>query len=429
MISVNTADLVMVCSLLVTLIAYVRISRMEGSYINVLVPVLIMVIPACYFFPWLYLYLFGTRASTYAFVYVYTTLAVENMAFVYAYTRARERVIRLPGAWSYRNFTFFSLACLITGVFLYLPILFEFREDLLDPRRIYEQTRTGFGLQFYVSSFLAYLAVILILFTQRSRLIKVAVIIVAALLLVLHGSKGHVLNLVLLLVLFHVYGANRKVGLARTLMACSAIGLVVILLFAGTMSLGEGAQEVLEAISEYSDYTRNATMVIDEHFPLQYGRLTFEANTLALVPRALMPNKPKDLGGLLLDEEFYPELLDADAGAPSFGMGVQYADFGSLAMAYLAVCALLRGWLARVFVNRLKSSKHPADFFMIAFLADVSLFPVGGLGWFITGAILVALLLRWISTIGAGRIYRDRQKRPVLIAASEVAGARQWEST
>jgi len=429
MISVDTADAVMFFSFAVTLIAYFRLSRKEGSYINILVPALITAIPACYFFPWLYLHLFGTTASTYAFMYVYATLAVENVAFVYAYTRARQSVIRLPGAWSYRNFTFLSLACLITGVLLYLPIVFEFRQDLLDPRRIYEQTRTGFGLQFYVSSFLGYLAVVLILFTKRSWLMKWMVVLVAAGLLLLHGSKGHVLNLVLLLILFHVYGASRKVGFGRALIVCSIMALVIVLLFAGTMTLGEGPQEVLEAISEYSDYTRNATMVIDDHLPLQLGRLTFEANILALVPRALMPNKAKNLGGLYLDEEFYPEQLDADAGAPSFGIGVQYADFGSLAIVYLALFAILRGWLARIFVNRLNGSRHPADFFMIAFLADVTVFPVGGLGWFITGAILVALLLRKISTIGAGRIYRDRQKRRVLLPASDLAGSGQWESS
>jgi len=424
MISVDTADLVLICSLAVTLIAYVRLSRAEGSYVNVLVPTLIMEIPACYLFPSLYLHIFETRASSYAFVYVYATLAAENVAFVYGYSRARERVIRLPSAWSYHNFTFFSLACLMGGILLYLPVLFEFRQDLLDPRRIYEQTRTGFGLQFYVSSFLAYLAVILILFTKRSWLTKGVVVIVATGLLLLHGSKGHVLNLVLLLILFHVYGAGRRVGFGRTLIVCSAIALVIVLLFAGTMSLGEGPQEVLEAISEYSDYTRNATMVIDEHFPVQYGRLTLEANILALVPRALMPNKSKDLGGLYLDEEFYPEQLDADAGAPSFGIGVQYADFGSLAIVYLALFALLRGWLARVFVNRLRLSSHPADFFMVAFLADVGLFPVGGLGWFLTGAILVALLLRRISAIGANRVYRDRRKTRSLLPASEFTGVR-----
>jgi hypothetical protein len=218
------------------------------------------------------------------------------------------------------------------------------------------------------------------------------------------------LNVVFLLILFHVYGAGGKVGFGRTLMACSAIALVVVLLFAGTMALGDGPREMIESISQYSDYTRNAMMVIDQHFPLQYGRLTVEANTIVLIPRVVMPSKPKNFGPMRLDEEFYPEWSDMDQGAPAFGVGVQYADFGALAIVYLALCGLLRGWLARVFVNRLKLTHHPSDFFMVACLAEVGLFPVGA-GWLLPEALLVAVVLRFGSRVGAGKVYRDPQKK------------------
>src|SRR5260370_2361051 len=410
MISAQLANVVMASSLLIVILAYVKLSRVEGSYINVLIPSLVSGILACYFLAWAYMQIFASGASRYAFLYVYATLAAENVAFVYAYSRARAKVVRLPFRFSYQNFGLVAWICLGLAVLIYVPLLMQFREFLLDPREIYRLTRTGFGPQFYISSILAYLAVILILFTKRSWRVKTVVIAVATWLLLLHGSKGQVLNAVLLLILFYVYGAGKRVGLGRTLIACSAIALVVVLLFAGTMSLGDGAQEMLEAISGYSDYTRNAMMVIDEHFPLQYGRLTIEANTLALVPRVVMPTKSKNFAPMRLDEEFYPEELDADAGPPAFGMGLQYADFGALAIVYLALFGLLRGWLARVFVNRLKITHHPADFFMVAFLADVGLFPVGT-GWFLPGAILVALLLRPVSMIGADKVYRDPQRK------------------
>jgi len=421
--SLDFINIVLLGSLLVTILAYLKLSSIDGSYINVLLPSLVFTVPAYYFFPSIYMNIFGNNASPYAFAYIYSTLAVENVAFVYGYSRGRKQIVRLPIGWSYHNFVLISLTALIIGVLLYLPILLQFRQDLLDPRRIYEQTRTGFGLQFYVSSFLAYIAIILILFAKTSRLTKGAVVAAALGLLLLHGSKGQVLSAVLLLILFHVYGAGKRVGLGRTLVAYSAIALVVIALFAGSMFLGDSLQEMLETISEYSDYTRNAMMVIDEHFPLQYGRLTIEANTIALIPRALIPNKRHNLGGLYLDEEFYPQKLDADAGAPAFGIGLQYADFGDLAVVYLGICSLLRGWLARVFVNRLNLTHHPADFFMVAFFADVGLFPVGS-GWFLAGAILVALLLRRISTIGAERVYWDRQKTTALIPSSSFNGGR-----
>jgi hypothetical protein len=185
------------------------------------------------------------------------------------------------------------------------------------------------------------------------------------------------------------------------------------LLFAATMSLGEDAADALEAISKYSDYTRNAMLVIDSHYPLQYGRLTIESNTLGVVPRQLMPGKPKNFGPFALAEEFYPEWFDSDTGSPAFGVGLQYADFGSWAIVYLALVAALRGWLARIFVNRLAFTKHPADFFMLVFLADISVFPTG-VGWLLPEALLVTVFLRWVSGIGARKVYRERPQGTVL---------------
>ena len=67
---------------------------------------------------------------------------------------------------------------------------------------------------------------------------------------------------------------------------------------------------------------------------------------------------------MYLDEVFYPQSMDMDQGVPDFGIGVQYADFGIFAIVYLAVFALLRGWLARVFVRRLLSRVTPLIFLL-----------------------------------------------------------------
>src|SRR6266852_4757194 len=292
MISTQLADMVIVSSLLIVVLAYVKLSRIEGSYINVLVPSLVLGIPAYYIFPVVYAHLMEIEASRYAFLYVFATLAVENVAFVYAYSRARAKVVRLPFRFSYQNFGLVAWICLGLAVLIYVPLLMQFREFLLDPREIYKLTRTGFGPQFFVTSTLAYLAIILILFAKRSLATKTIVVTTAVALLLLHGSKGQVVTVVFLLLLFHVYVRGRKVALVPALMASSCIGLVVLLLFAWTMPLGEGPREALEAISEYSGYTQNAMKVIDANLPPQYGRLTVDSNVISLVPRALMPSKP-----------------------------------------------------------------------------------------------------------------------------------------
>ncbi len=406
MATLASVNLTIAVALLVSCIAYVFLSRAEGSYLNILTPAFIVAIPAYYLLPWGYAHLFGVQASKYAVVYVYATLAAEDVAFVYAYLHANQRLVRVPFLFGYRNLSTIAYFCLGVGLLLFVPLLWEFRELIFDPREIYRQTRTGFGVPYYISSILAYLAVILILFSKARTLKKSFVVALSLALLLLHGSKAQVLNLVLILALYWVYGMGKRVGVGRTLIACFALALLVLLLFAGTMSLGESPEETLEAISEYSDYTQNATKVIDSHFPLQYGRLTLQSNTISLVPRALMPNKPKNFGPFLLAEEFYPEAYDADSGSPAFGVGVQYADFGYLAIVALILFGLLRGWLARVFVNRLRITGHPADFLVVTFLAGVTVFPIG-VGWPLPEVLAVALVLRFLSRAGRGQTYRE----------------------
>jgi hypothetical protein len=290
--------------------------------------------------------------------------------------------------------------------------LLEFREYIFDPRRIYEQTRTGFGTSFFLSSTLVYLAVILAMFAKQSVRRRVFVFLAAGFLLSLHGSKGQVLQLFFLIVIFEIYVRRRKLTILPALAVCFGIGVVLLGLFAATMTL-ETPADALQSLSQYSDYTRNAMLVIDSNFPLQYGRLTWESNVLALVPRALVPSKPKDFGAFYLDAEFFPSAMDEDHGAPAFGPGLQYADFGILAIVYLGLFAALRGWLARLWIDRLKHTWHPADFLVVAFLADVTVFPIGT-GWLLPETLLLAMFLRYASCIGAKKIYHEHigYKRP-----------------
>ena len=408
MLSNILADTILTTSLVISLAVYVVVSRREGTYLNILTPAFLTAIPANYLFPLFTTHFFGNDASPYAYSYVYATMAVENAAFAYAYLRSSRKTIRLPFRYSYSNFTSGSLIFLGIAILVYVPILLEFPEYILDPRQIYEHTRVGFGIGYYVSSTLAYLSVILVLFGGCSRWLRWGVVLVSASLLLLHGSKGQVLSLCLLLALFEVYVNRRKVRLLTSLIVAGSLSVLVLLLFVASMVIEKDPLEAIRTISEYSDYTRNAMLVIDSHFPLQYGRLTMEGHVYGRIPRFLMPDKPTNFGALYLDDQFFPDSLDAEAGSPDFGIGVQYADFGFLAIAYLAGFAMIRGWLARIFVRRLRGTQHPADFFMVAFLANVSLFPVGGVGWLLPEAFLAAIFIRFVSRIGSDAVYRDQ---------------------
>jgi oligosaccharide repeat unit polymerase len=415
MISTTLANTTSALSLAVTLGAYGFVSHRERNYLNVLTPSLLVNVPAFYLFQIVYNNLFGVDASAYSYIYVYATLAVESIVFAYVYTRPRTRPIRLPSVYGYSHLEWLALACLGLSCLLFLPLLIEFKEYVFDPRRIYEETRTGFGASYYTSSACAYLAVILILFSRQSNFRKAIAVLFAAIVLSLHGSKGQVLGIILLPLLFLVYVGHIRVKLGRALLVCLGFLVLLIGMFAATVSLG-GPMEALEWVSEYSDYMRNAMMVIDSNMPVQYGRLTWESNVISLVPRAVMPDKPKDFGAFYLDEEFYSGSLDEDKGVPAFGIGVQYADFGSLAIVYLGLFAALRGWLTRVWVRRLQHTRHPADFLMLAFLCGISIFTIGT-GWLFPETLLVALFLRFASSLGTGRTYREHIRyKPVLSA-------------
>ena len=400
---------------------YVLVSRHEGSYLNILTPAFLISIPAYYLLPLASTHLFGNDASPYAYTYVYATLATENIAFAYGYLRSRRNLVRLPCHFSYSNFGPLSLVFLAIALLMFAPIVLEFREYIFDPRQIYEHTRVGFGFTFYVSSTLAYLSVILIEFSGYSRWVRWGVILLCTALLSLHGSKGQVLSLFLLLALFEVYVHGRRVRLAAALAVCGALSLLVLFLFIASMAIEKNPLEALETISQYSDYTRNAMLVIDSDFPLQYGRLTLEGHVYGRIPRVLMPEKPTNFGALYLDDQFFAESLDAEKGSPDFGIGLQYADFGIFAIVYLAIFGAIRGWLARTFVRRLHGSQHPADFFVVAFLANISLFPVGAVGWLLPEAFLVAFFLRFASRIGSEEVYRDRIRISERVSSSGAA--------
>ncbi|HET7213198.1 MAG TPA: hypothetical protein VFL79_06410 [Terriglobia bacterium] len=404
-----------VVSLAVTCACYLWLSRREGSYLNILTPSFLINVPAYYLLPLVFVgftgTLFGAEYSSYAYAYVYATLALESVGFVAAYLWTGKRVVRLPFATGYRKFSKIALICLGLGMAAYLPVLLEFRQFIFDPRQIYRLTRTGYGLESYVSAFLALLAVVFILFARCRRRTKILVVAAASGLLMLHGSKGQVLMVAFLIMLFEVYVRGRKLSPLRALVAGAAVAVVLLGLFAATMNLGSDSSSTIEKISSYSDYTRNAMLVIDSRMPAQHGRLTFQANFYSAIPRAFMPNKPKDFGTFYLAKKFYPEWFYSDTGSPAFGIGLQYADFGAFAIVYLLFFALLEGWLARIFVNRLKVTKHPADFVVMAFLAGVSIMPFGGVGWLFPEIIVVAFAMRYVSRIGARPVtFRPKQE-------------------
>ena len=102
--------------------------------------------------PLFFTHFVGNDASPYAYIYVYATIAAENVAFAYANLRPTRKVIRLPFRYSYHNFE--VIPCVAgTRIFDVFADIAGVSGHILSPRQIYANTRTGFGVNFYISVF------------------------------------------------------------------------------------------------------------------------------------------------------------------------------------------------------------------------------------------------------------------------------------
>ncbi|HEX7689418.1 MAG TPA: hypothetical protein VF453_17035 [Burkholderiaceae bacterium] len=382
-----------VCAALAFVVAtYVLFSLKDGSWFNILTPQIFLGIPTLYIAQLGRLYLgVDARASNAAWAFVYACYCLPLAIFAWTISHASIPIamrIRTRRPLKIRASPWVLLGL---GVLLYAPILIEFRASLLSPRSIYEQTRTGYGLYFFLSTMLAMLGFVLYLFKTRSVARRLGFAAMCMLLSLSHGSKGLVIYLTLLWLLHWRYADGRRVPLrmaAALLGGLSAVLVVLFYLFSSGVELGELAASMFG----YSDYTANGLMIVDDDKPALWGRIFFEDNVYSRIPRAIFPDKPKDFGSFLLAEIYFPESFELDQGVPAFGVGATFADFKWFSLPILCLANYLLGLLVRSLRNALARFRHPADFVVLAFLSGVPLLSVG-VGFLLPEHMLLAVAL------------------------------------
>lgn len=376
------------------------VSKQEGSYVNILTPAYVLFIPGNYLLELFHLYLFGPSGSGFAYALTYACYAVYFVARGVSYL-LRAPTIRLP--WSFsprgrRNLLPYGL--LLLAVALYLPVIYEFRALLATPRAIYMATRLGYGVYWVLSATLCYLAFISLLLKRHSSSIEISVFaLLCALVLWFQGSKYHLLILLFIYVMYRVYLKRERVSLWRFsifagLMAAIGFGLFFIVNPELVMEDG------LLHLSEYSSYSRNGMLVIDSDLGPLYGRLMLETQLFARIPRPLMPDKPTDWGAFYLAKHFYPEAYEANTGAPDFGYGVMFADFGVFTLFVVLLTGFVDGYLLRIFVNGTLRYRQPGYFILLLFGAGVQLVPIGGV-YLLPEMIILAILANALQNFGA----------------------------
>lgn len=360
-------------SISVILFCYFLVSKRDGTFINVLTPSLIIFIPANYLLELIHIYFFGFDGTPYAYLYTYTSYALYFLFLTFAYLYIKTGIIKLPFRLSTNFSSIYPHIILLLGFILYVPILLEFKDSLTNPREIYSLTRTGYGLFFYLSTTLTYLAFILYLFKGKT----IFPLLLCGFLIALHGSKGQMITLLFILMLYRVYILEKRVSLLKTFGYVALIISFLFTLFSLTFKNVQ-TDNFLLTISEYSDYTRNSIKIIDEADSANLGKLTLSDFFYSKLPRIFFPNKPKDFGSFYLAKKHFPDRFYADTGTPDFGLiGMPYADFGPFAILFLSISGLFTGILLKIFRERLRYIKGISDFIMFIFFAGINLIPLG----------------------------------------------------
>lgn len=392
-------QIIILVSLAVVVGSYVYLSRREGSYVNILTPVLLFGIPAWYLLELVYGGLFGYEASTYAYFYCYLTYALGVIGTMGGYLLMPSKPLPIFVRLPYLRLPGIPFLALAVAILLYAPILIRFPDLLFSPRQIYELTRSGFGISFYLSALAVYVGLILLLFLRRvKRSALVLFVIVSMPIIYLHGSKGQVLNFALIVLYFLVFVKGKRFNMMRLI----GVGTVVSTLIVGLFYLSysdEARADLLVEMANYAEYTRNAAMVIDDPtLEPQMGRLAFESKFYVMVPRAIFPDKPKDYGAFWLAKRYSPDRFDLDVGAPDFGLGFLYADFGDFAAVYYFAGSVLAGIIMKILVTRLRHGPDAGTFFLLLAFLDVGLIPTGAGGVPLIVYYLLAYAVRGLGT-------------------------------
>ena len=104
------------------------------------------------------------------------------------------------------------------------------------------------------------------------------------------------------------------------------------------------------------------------------------------------------------------------------GLAFNTPTLGGWLSSYLSFFAALNGWLAQVSVARLRRTRHPGDFVLVAFFAGISLLPIGA-GWPFPEMFLLAMCLRFASRIGTEKLYREHIRCKSIAPSAGLEGA------
>jgi hypothetical protein len=268
---------------------------------------------------------------------------------------------------------------------LYLQSVFKF-EYILDPRRLYEQTRVGYGNIYFTVGTLIRIAFVMILFSSSSRLKKFFFGTVLFFLSLISGSKSYPYSLGLYTVsylLIFKYGNSLPKRVVLPLLGL-AVPLVLLLIKLSFGDFGETPDDLLSKVSQivasYLNEGFNNTVLLINTFDARfgdhfYGSLLLEDNLLSRMPRFLYPDKPYYFGSYRLSYEYFYKNTLANQGYVTFGrFGALFTDFGYFGFLFTFVTSSISSYLSGYLLGliiRINCSKY--SFVLFYLLLSISL--------------------------------------------------------
>ncbi|WP_158301064.1 O-antigen polymerase [Janthinobacterium sp. BJB426] len=376
--------------------------KYEKSYFNVLVPLAFFQVPIYFVLEPLNIAINGLQGSLFAYTYIYSCYVVKVVIFALVYRYVRPINSRFINTIADRrenvDLKYLHIILIFISYLFMFPIMYEYRDLLATPRNIYESTRTGYGIFLFTSALLNNLSFIAFIFSKKKTFTgSVLFISILFFNIYIHGSKGQFVTILMIYFAYVAYVLNRKMSGGKFLINFGISASLLISLFVIFASQQRNMVEVVVNISNYSDYTRNANMVIDSDFPTQYGKLLIESNLYSRLPRVVYPDKPKDFGYFLLAKTFYPEWFENDSGSPSFGIGGIWADFGIFSIFYFLFWAILLGVLFKTLAVKLKENSNMGLFILVLFFMGIDLIPLGT-GYLVVEHLFLAIIISLISS-------------------------------
>lgn len=298
------------------------------------------------------------------------------------------------------NYLLVAWVLLLGAWLVYAPILIEFRAYITEPRRIYELTRTGYGIYTFGSALLTFCAYIIFQMSTKKRAVLFYIMLLS--LVALKGTKGQFIVIISIWIIAKVYLQGFKYSLTRSAIYMSIAVVMGLYIFA--LNFRGEIDNIFVSVSEYSDYNRNGSLVVDsDTFGYYGGQLTTEMLWVPKIPRAMWPGKPKAFGEFRLAEQFFPQWFLLDQGSPSFGIGIYFADFGWLAFLFYPAIQFVIGIMLSMSLNRLITKPNAFYFTMAMYLSGNNLLSSGAGNYLIEHAAIGLILVVILHVMGAGR--------------------------